>query len=78
MTTTRIKTPLELAQDAADSAFDAYLTKHAATAAVRVPDGVIAAATKAYRDAYGEGEIEVVGHGNRTHPVCSVTVRRKK
>ena len=71
-------TAIKTADRAANAAFDAYLVSHRSTATMHVPQGVIDAAKKAFSDAGGRGEIEVVGHGNTTHPVCSVSVRRAK
>jgi hypothetical protein len=70
-------TAIKTAERAATAEFDAYLTANRSTATPYVPPCVIAAATAAYRAAGGAGEIVVVGRGNRTHPVCSVSVRRK-
>ncbi len=49
-----------------------------ATATMYVPKCVIDVAKAAYDEAEGNGEIAVVGHGNATHPVCSVSVKRAK
>lgn len=73
-----MKSPLNAARKAANEAFDAYLDRMRSTATMHVPQDVIDAASAAFRAAGGEGEIEVVGHGNRTHPVCSVSVQRAK
>lgn len=67
-------TPLEKAREAANQAFDEYLARNHWTACSYVPDHVVAAAQRAYVEAGGNGEIEVVGRGNVTHPVCSVDV----
>lgn len=71
ITATAIKTAAQVAK----SEFDAYLIAAKSTATMYVPESVIAAAKAAYRDAGGKGEIEVVGTGNRTHPVISVGIR---
>lgn len=68
--------PITAAKQAAKAEFDSYLGRVNATATMSVPSCVIEAATAAYRAAGGEGEIAVIGSGNRTHPVCSVDVRR--
>lgn len=74
MTTTR--TAISAARKAATAEFDRYLTATRCTATQYVPQCVIDAATAAYRDVGGRGEIDVVGHGNTTHPVCGVSVRK--
>ena len=65
---------IEFAQRAAEKAFDAYLDANNATAAMHVPDEVIAAAKQEYVYSKGRKHIEVHGRGNTTHPVISVTV----
>ena len=77
MTATKTK-PMTAARQAAKEEFDAYLDRNNATATMSVPDCVRTAAIAAFREAGGEGEIDVIGSGNRTHPVCSVDVRRAK
>lgn len=67
---------IKAAQKAATESFDGYLRQAQSTAAAHVPDCVIVAAKRAFRDAGGKGEIAVRGHGNATHPVCSVEVVR--
>jgi molybdopterin-guanine dinucleotide biosynthesis protein A len=69
-------TALKAARNAAAATFDAYLTRTKSTATPHVPAEVIKAAKDAYAAAGGMGEIVVAGHGNRTHPVCSVSVRK--
>lgn len=71
-------TATKTAEKAAKEAFGAYLIRTKATATMRVPQEVIEAAKKAYSEAGGEGEIEVRGYGNATHPVCGVEVKRAK
>lgn len=71
-------TPLQKSNQAAIQAFDEHLDRHRATATASVPEEVILAAQKAYAEAGGTREIVVVGHGNRTHPVCCVSVAYKK
>lgn len=66
---------IKTARTAAAAAFDAYLITHRATATMSVPACVIDAVTAAYRTAGGKGDVVVVGHGNATHPVCSVSVQ---
>lgn len=66
------------AEAVAKETFQQYLIAARATATMRVPQSVIDAAQKAYAEAGGTGEIEVIGSGNTTHPVCSVSVRRAK
>ena len=61
---------MKVASDAASKAFDEYLGTN--TAASSVPQCVVEAAEKAYREAGGTGQIAVGGRGNTTHPVCSV------
>ena len=68
-------TAIEAANKAATDTFDAYLTANHAAAATHVPDLVIEAAQKAYVRAGGRYAIDVLGRGNRTHPVCGVEVR---
>lgn len=63
---------IKAATRAAQDQFDSYLGHN--TAAMHVPQSVIDAANIAYRAAGGKGDIVVRGHGNTTHPVCSVTV----
>ena len=70
-------TAIKLANKAAETAFDRYLKDHRSTATMHIPQCVIDAATAAYREAGGKKQIEVRGHGNTTHPVCSVEVRVK-
>lgn len=67
---------IKTADKAANDAFDAYLKAHKSTATMHVPPAVVEAAKAAYREAGGKGEIVVKGHGNTTHPVCSVSVQR--
>lgn len=67
---------LAVAQVAADVAFDEYLRTTGAGATLYIPEIVIKEARAAYRNAGGPGQIDVCGHGNRTHPVCSVEVVR--
>ena len=69
---------IKIADKAACTAFDAYLVRSRSTATQYVPQEVIDAAEVAYRSAGGTRDIVVVGSGNRTHPVCSVSVRAKK
>lgn len=71
-------TAIEIAALAATNAFDELLRANRSTATQSVPESVITAAKAAYKAAGGEGEIEVTGHGNTTHPVCSVSVRQIK
>jgi hypothetical protein len=68
---------LHAAETAATTEFDAYLARHQSAAAIHVPDCVVEAAERAYREAGGKGKIRVVGYGNSTHPVCSVGVESK-
>lgn len=65
---------IDFAQKAAEKAFDDYLLRNHSTATQHIPEEVIEEAQKAYRDFGGSKRIDVRGHGNRTHPVCSVTV----
>lgn len=67
-----MKSTLKLATEAAEDAFN--LSLGTATAAFHVPDSVISAAEKAFSAANGRGKIKVVGRGNNTHPIISVTV----
>lgn len=71
-------TATKTADTAAKAAFDAYLIRTRSTATAHVPPEVVTAAESAYRNAGGDGRIVVVGSGNRTHPVCSVSVRRAR
>lgn len=71
-------TALKQARQAARETFENYLDRMNATATMSVPECVRSAAYAAYTAAGGTGEIKVVGSGNRTHPVCSVDVRRGK
>jgi len=71
-------TAIKQARQAAREEFDDYLDRNNATASFAVPDCVISAAKAAYSAAGGSGEVDVIGRGNRTHPVCSVEVRRTK
>lgn len=68
---------IKIADQAATEAFDAYLRHNRSTATSYVPESVIDAARRAYAEAGGKRAIVVVGHGNVTHPVCSVSVRVK-
>ena len=72
-----MSTPLTAARTAAKAAFDAHLIATRCTATAKVPQDVIDAATAAYREAGGEKDLAVVGHGNCTHPVCGVDVKAK-
>lgn len=69
---------IKVATKAAEQAFSEYLIASRSTASSYVPPCVVDAAEQAYREAGGTGSVEVVGHGNTTHPVCSVTVQRKR
>lgn len=69
---------IKTADKAARTAFDAYLVANRSTATQYVPAEVVAAAKAAYKAAGGTREIVVVGSGNRTHPVCTVSVRAKR
>jgi len=68
--------PTKAAMLAAEESFNAYLLRHKAAAAAYVPPEVIDLARAAFAAAGGKGKIVVKGHGNPTHPVCGVTVRR--
>lgn len=68
--------PLRQATAAAKAEFDRTLGRD--TARFDVPASVVDAANRAFAAAGGTGPIEVIGHGNTTHPVCSVSVRRAK
>lgn len=72
---TATKKPLQAAREAAKQAFDAHLEANKATATFTVPQSVIDAAQAAYDAAGGNRKVKVIGHGNRTHPVCSVDVK---
>lgn len=65
---------LTAANEAAKKDFDEYLDYMNATATQYVPHSVEEAAQAAYVAAGGTARIEVRGHGNTTHPVCSVSV----
>lgn len=69
-------TALQAARAAAEEEFAAYLHASHATAAAHVPESVIRAARIAYARAGGREAVVVIGHGNTTHPVCSITVER--
>lgn len=74
---TSTKNPLSIARQIAKDEFENYLDQMNSCATMHVPDCVILAANEAYSAAGGQGEIIVFGHGNRTHPVCGVDVKRK-
>jgi hypothetical protein len=65
---------VKAAEKAAKKDFDEYLDSSNATAAQYVPVSTIEAAQAAYAEAGGKKCIEVRGHGNASHPVCSVSV----
>lgn len=69
---------MKIAQQTAEKAFEQHLQATRCTATQYVPEHVSAAAKAAFEDAGGRGEIVVCGHGNTTHPVCSVEVKRIK